>query len=49
MRYVHPHEEAVRKLFVRLGGLDRPEASVDFFGVGAKSGAVENALWQKRR
>ena len=26
MRYVHPREEAVRKLFVRLGGLGRPEA-----------------------
>ena len=23
MRYVHPREETVRKLFVRLGGLER--------------------------
>jgi len=32
MRYVHPREEAVRKLFVRLGGLERPEAGVDWQG-----------------
>jgi hypothetical protein len=32
MRYVHPREEAVRKLFVRLGGLERPEAGVDLKG-----------------
>jgi hypothetical protein len=30
MRYVHPREEAVRKLFVRLGGLGRPEG--DYVG-----------------
>jgi hypothetical protein len=38
MRYVHPREEAVRKLFVRLGGLGRPEG--DYVVVGAESGAV---------
>jgi hypothetical protein len=32
MRYVHPQEEAVRKLFVRLGGLERPEPGVDPVG-----------------
>src|SRR5215472_10206267 len=26
MRYVHPQEETVRKLFVRLGGLEHPSA-----------------------
>jgi len=25
MRYAHPREEAVEKLFVRLGNLERPE------------------------
>ncbi len=29
MRYVHPREEAVEKLFVRLGNLERPEGRVD--------------------
>ncbi|PYX55250.1 MAG: hypothetical protein DMG76_18730 [Acidobacteria bacterium] len=33
MRYVHPQEEAVRKLFVRLGGLERPAPEVDPVGV----------------
>jgi integrase len=33
MRYVHPQEEAVRKLFVRLGGLERPEPELDLVGV----------------
>ena len=28
MRYVHPQEQAVQKLFVRLGGLERPERLV---------------------
>jgi hypothetical protein len=32
VRYIHPREEAVRKLFVRIGGLERPEATVDFSG-----------------
>jgi len=27
MRYVHPREEAVQKLFVRLGNLERPEGN----------------------
>ena len=38
MRYVHPREETVRKLFVRLGGLERLIGGVR--RVGAKSGAV---------
>jgi len=29
MRYVHPREEAVEKLFVRLGNLERPEGRVE--------------------
>jgi integrase len=29
MRYVHPREDAVEKLFVRLGGLPRPENRVE--------------------
>ncbi len=29
MRYVHPREEAVEKLFVRLGNLERPETRVE--------------------
>ena len=29
MRYVHPREEAVEKLLVRLGNLERPEARVE--------------------
>ncbi len=32
MPYVHPREEAVRKLFVRLGGLAMPEAGVNLQG-----------------
>jgi integrase len=36
MRYVHPREEAVRKLFVRLGGLGRPEAEY--------AGSVQNRV-----
>jgi Phage integrase family len=36
MRYVHPREEAVRKLFVRLGGLGRPE--------GEYLGSVQNRV-----
>jgi integrase len=36
MRYVHPREEAVRKLFVRLGGLDRAEAEY--------AGSVQNRV-----
>jgi len=32
MRYVHPQEEAVRKLFVRLGGLERPELAPGSLG-----------------
>jgi integrase len=30
MRYVHPREEAVEKLFRRLGELKRPETRVEF-------------------
>ena len=29
MRYVHPREETVEKLFVRLGNLERPEGRVE--------------------
>src|SRR5438445_770364 len=29
MRYVHPRDEAVEKLFVRLGNLERPEGRVE--------------------
>jgi integrase len=29
MRYVHPREDAVQKLFVRLGELERPEAGAE--------------------
>jgi hypothetical protein len=29
MRYVHPREDAVEKLFARLGNLPRPEARVE--------------------
>ena len=29
MRYVHPREEAVERLFVRLGNLERPEGRVE--------------------
>ena len=29
MRYVHPREDAVEKLFVRLGNLPRPETRVE--------------------
>jgi hypothetical protein len=32
MRYVHPREEAVEKLFVRLGDLERPEGCVECKG-----------------
>jgi integrase len=32
MRYVHPREEAVEKLFVRLGDLERPEGRVECKG-----------------
>jgi len=32
MRYVHPQEEAVLKLFVRLGGLARPELAPGSLG-----------------
>jgi hypothetical protein len=32
MRYVHPREEAVEKLFVRLGDLERPEGRVECRG-----------------
>jgi hypothetical protein len=32
MRYVHPREEAVEKLFVRLGDLERPEGHVECEG-----------------
>jgi hypothetical protein len=32
MRYVHPREEAVEKLFVRLGNLERPEGHVECKG-----------------
>jgi integrase len=36
MRYVHPREETVRKLFVRLGGLERP--------FGGYAGSVQNRV-----
>jgi hypothetical protein len=29
MRYLHPREDAVEKLFVRLGNLPRPETRVE--------------------
>jgi hypothetical protein len=29
MRYVHPREDAVEKLFARLGNLPRPETRVE--------------------
>jgi hypothetical protein len=32
MRYVHPREEAVEKLFVRLGDMERPEGCVECKG-----------------
>jgi hypothetical protein len=32
MSYVHPREEAVQKLFVRLGKLERPEAKPEWKG-----------------
>ena len=40
MRYVHPREEAVRKWFVLLGGLGRPE--------GEYLGSVHNQVHAKR-
>src|SRR5215467_790963 len=40
MRYVHPREEAVRKLFVHLGGLGRSE--------GEYTGSVQIACSPKR-
>ena len=39
MRYVHPREEALEKLFARLGNLKRPKARVECKR-SAKSGAV---------
>jgi hypothetical protein len=36
MRYVHPREETVRKLFVRLGGLERP--------IAGYAGSVQNRV-----
>ena len=36
MRYVHPREETVRKLFVRLGGLERSSAEC--------AGSVQNRV-----
>ena len=44
MRYVHPREEAVEKLFVRLGNLERPGRRVECKKVGAESGAVGETL-----
>ena len=44
MRYVHPREAAVHKLFERLADLPRAEASVACSGSVQKSGAVENTL-----
>jgi hypothetical protein len=42
MGYVHPQEEAVRKLFVRLGGLERAEPGMGPVGV------LQNRVhWQK--
>ena len=31
-RYVHPREEAIERLFVRLGNLERPEGRVECKG-----------------
>lgn len=41
MRYAHPREDAVEKLFRRLGELTRPETRVEFEKVGAKSGCSQ--------
>ena len=32
VRYAHPHEDAVEKLFARLGNLPRPETRVECKG-----------------
>jgi hypothetical protein len=39
---MHPREEAVQKLFARLGNLERPESRVECKRLGAKS--VESEL-----
>jgi len=44
MRYVHPREEAVEKLFVRLGESGAAGGACRMQKVGAKSGAVGDAL-----
>ena len=46
MRYVHPREAAVQKLFARLAELRREEG-VACNKLGAKSGAVGNALTRR--
>jgi integrase len=40
MRYVHPREAAVHKLFARLANLQQPGGTRRVQKVGAKSGAV---------
>ena len=43
MRCVHPREEAVENLFVRLGNLERPEVRVECKRL-VQSGAVGDPL-----
>jgi hypothetical protein len=49
MRYVHPREEAVQKLFVRLGNLDRPETNPEIrVRAVERRGSVQNPVqWMK--
>ena len=47
MRYVHPREEAVEKLFVRLGESGSAGGACRMQKVGAKSGAAGEALRQR--
>jgi integrase len=47
MRYVHPREEAVEKLFVRLRQSGAAGGACRMQKVGAKSGAVRDALRQQ--
>jgi hypothetical protein len=49
MRYVHPREEAVQKLFARLGNLDRPETNPEIrVRPAERRGSVQNPVqWMK--
>ena len=44
IRYLHARQETVRKLFVRLGGLECPPEESECTGAGAESGAADVAL-----